>query len=363
MDTTEKIKVLYIDDESNNLFGFKAAFRTEYNILLANSATEGKALLQQHPDTHVIFCDQRMPDITGTQFFEDIASEYPDPVRILITGFTDVAAVVDSINKGQVFRYLTKPYQQEEIHAAIEQAYKYYMTGFMLRKKNEELQKANEDLDKFAYSVTHDIRGPILSILGALEIMKQTQSMEELHSICNMMEESALQVNDLIVNIHAYYSLQRGTIEIEEIDFKNLCQELAELHNIQLALANIKLTITVQQVETYHNSRVLLHLIINNLLSNAIKYQKDAEVNKFVNLSVQVNNGIATIKVADNGIGIETKYLDKIFNMFFRASESSTGSGFGLYNVKDALLKLKGDILVCSEIGKGSEFVITLPGK
>ena len=106
MTTPEKIKVLYIDDEQNNLNGFKATFRFDYAVLIASNTEHAKAHLKANSDISVILCDQRMPDITGSQFFEDIREDYPDPVRMLITGYADIESVIDAVNKGHIFRYI-----------------------------------------------------------------------------------------------------------------------------------------------------------------------------------------------------------------------------------------------------------------
>src|SRR5690349_20810595 len=115
------INVLYIDDEVDNLTSFKATFRRNFNITTVESADEGmKALEKQH--FHVILSDQRMPKMTGIEFFEAIQQKYPDPIRILITGYTDINAVIDAINRGQVYKYLTKPWIEEDVKIFVEKA-------------------------------------------------------------------------------------------------------------------------------------------------------------------------------------------------------------------------------------------------
>lgn len=134
------INVLYIDDEPHNLTAFKAAFRRDYNIYLAESAEEGKQVLDQH-GIHVILSDQRMPAVTGIEFFQSILNTHPEPIRILITGYTDVNAVIDAINLGQVYKYLTKPWNENDIRIFIDKAFEV----FRLRRENVEL--ANKLLD------------------------------------------------------------------------------------------------------------------------------------------------------------------------------------------------------------------------
>lgn len=137
------INVLYIDDEVNNLTAFKAGFRRMYNIVLAESAEEGVKALETN-EIHVILSDQRMPKMTGIEFFESILAVFPDPIRILITGYTDIGAVVDAINRGQVYKYLTKPWNEAEIKIAIENAFEV----FSLRKENLELTNQLIDINK-----------------------------------------------------------------------------------------------------------------------------------------------------------------------------------------------------------------------
>ncbi len=137
------ITVLYVDDEPNNLIAFRATFRRNFNIFIAESAEEGMKILEKE-NVHVILSDQRMPRMTGIEFFETILSRFPEPIRILITGYTDINAVIDAINRGQVYKYLTKPWHEDDIRNFIEKAYEV----FRLRKENTELTYQLLDANK-----------------------------------------------------------------------------------------------------------------------------------------------------------------------------------------------------------------------
>src|ERR1700743_4014251 len=128
--------VLYIDDEINNLNSFKASFRRDFEIYTAQSAREGRKILDSY-EIGVIITDQRMPGITGIEFLESILTIYPDTIRILLTGFSDMNAVMDAINRGQVYKYLVKPWQNEELKLYIQNALEFYH----LRKENKELAR------------------------------------------------------------------------------------------------------------------------------------------------------------------------------------------------------------------------------
>ncbi len=143
------IKVLYIDDEPNNITSFKAAFRRTFTIFTAESAAEGREILEKEP-IDVILSDQRMPKMTGIEFFQSILEVHPDPIRILITGYTDINAVIDAINVGQVYKYLTKPWNESDIKNSVEKAFEVVE----LRRKNKELTEklieANKKLEFLA---------------------------------------------------------------------------------------------------------------------------------------------------------------------------------------------------------------------
>lgn len=131
------IKILYVDDEENNLHAFKATFRRDYKIFLAISAKEAREILKEEV-VDLIITDQRMPEETGVEFLESIIPIYPDPIRLLLTGYTDIQAVIDAINKGQVYHYLTKPWEEDYLRTVIKNAFEIYM----LRKENEKLTEA-----------------------------------------------------------------------------------------------------------------------------------------------------------------------------------------------------------------------------
>jgi response regulator RpfG family c-di-GMP phosphodiesterase len=146
MSTSASINVLYVDDELHNLNSFKAGFRRLFNIFTAESALEGRKILEVE-NIHVIITDQRMPVMTGIEFLESIIPDFPDPIRILLTGYADINAVIDAINRGQVYKYIQKPWMDEDLRINIEKAFEIYS----LRKENRELTQqlilANKQLE------------------------------------------------------------------------------------------------------------------------------------------------------------------------------------------------------------------------
>ncbi|MFC5282742.1 ATP-binding protein [Pedobacter alpinus] len=358
-----KAKILYIDDEMNNLVGFKASLRLDYQILIAENVSKAYHYLEQYEDIKVIFCDQRMPEITGVQFFEDVQKKYPNPVRVLITAYTDVESIIDAINKGNIFRYVKKPWVESEIINAIQESIKYYQASSILAINNEELRSAYSELDKFAYSVSHDIRGPLVGLSGGISLALDTNNIDEIKDILRMMSKSVDKLDKFIINMHDYYSLERGKLKITSIDFNEIAKDLKDVYEIYAKSLAINFSITVSQEEDFWSDKINVNLILNNLIGNAIKYQRLECENKKVDVAITVLKGFATIKVSDNGHGIEEKYHDQIFTLFFRAHYYNVGSGLGLFNVKSAINKLNGKISVDSAVNHGSTFTAIIPNK
>jgi response regulator RpfG family c-di-GMP phosphodiesterase len=142
----QKIRILFVDDEEHNLISFKATFRTRYKIETAIGGLEAIEKLK-NLEFDIIITDQRMPRMTGVELLEQIIQTHPDPVRILLTGYTDMAAVIDAINKGKIFHYLTKPWNEEELDSTIQKAYQLYLEKKKMKDENQLLSITNEQLE------------------------------------------------------------------------------------------------------------------------------------------------------------------------------------------------------------------------
>jgi response regulator RpfG family c-di-GMP phosphodiesterase len=142
----KKINILYVDDEENNLVSFKATFRIKYNVFIAISAEEAMAILDAKP-IEIIITDQRMPNMTGVEFLEKVIEKYTDPMRILLTGYADMTAVIDAVNKGKIFHYLSKPWNEEELDMTIHRAYEVYQKSQEIKEMNQKLGISNDQLE------------------------------------------------------------------------------------------------------------------------------------------------------------------------------------------------------------------------
>jgi response regulator RpfG family c-di-GMP phosphodiesterase len=140
------ISILYVDDEANNLIAFRAVYRTKYTIFTALSGLEGLEILNEH-NINIVITDQRMPNMTGVEFLEKVIELHPAPIRILLTGYTDMSAIIDAVNKGSIYHYLNKPWDEEELDDIIKKAYEVYLKKIEIIEDNKELTMTNQQLE------------------------------------------------------------------------------------------------------------------------------------------------------------------------------------------------------------------------
>ena len=354
----DSISVLYIDDEEDNLFAFKASFRRNFKIFTATSAAEGLGVLNENL-VHVIIADQRMPQSTGVEFFDIVRKAYPDPIRILITGFSDIEAVIDSINKGNIFRYIKKPWNDLELETAVKNAYEVYETKKQLKTKIEELERTNDELNRFVYSTSHDLRSPLASVMGVLNLAKMEGSVIDPNGYMGMIESCVRKMDFFIIKVIEYYKSIRVDEAYENVDFRKLAEDSIELCRLQNPA--IVFDVLVNQPCDFGSDAFRISVIFNNLISNAVKYQKPEEPNQLVKIVVDADEKEANVLIEDNGVGIIEDHVNNVFKMFFRSNFTVTGLGIGLYIVKEALARIGGEISVKSVYGEGTSFRLKIP--
>jgi PAS domain S-box-containing protein len=227
-----------------------------------------------------------------------------------------------------------------------------------LQFQNDELKKINTELDRFVYSTSHDLRAPLANIAGLIEVIKFQKPNDEIEHCLDLMEKSIHKLDDFITDILRYSRNKRVEIKREEIDFKVLIEE--SLSSLGYYDKSIAVGVHVTQKKMFISDRYRLQIILNNLISNAFRYRKEGEGSK-IDITVKVQPKRAVISVVDNGIGIEKVHIPKIFDMFYRATNKTAGSGLGLFIVKETVGLLKGGIRVKSTFGEGADFELEVP--
>jgi two-component system, sensor histidine kinase and response regulator len=356
----DKIHVLYIDDEDNNLKSFKASLRKDFKIFTAIDAEEGLRIAQEE-EVHVVIADQRMPGLTGTEFFEKMVKINPDPIRILLTGYSDIASVIDAINKGEVYRFIDKPWNIEQIKNSIKNAADIYFMRRELKEKNQRLKKLHSEMNQFVYSLSHELRGPLMSISGVSKLAKLEVSDPNVLEYFEMIDTATGKLDDFIYKMLDFYRSTKIDNKVTEIHFVDILEQQMKAYEEKFDLSQFNIEVQVNQNFPFFSDDSKIRVILNNLFSNAVQFQKHQPGEKKINLAVEVNELEVSIVVSDNGIGIEDRFKEEVFNLFSRATQRNVGTGLGLYMVKEAVEQMGGKIFLDSEINQGTTMSIVLP--
>ena len=229
-----------------------------------------------------------------------------------------------------------------------------------IKVQNVNLEKTNAELDRFLYSTSHDLRSPLLSIKGLINIARGEAVKPDLQKYLNMIEERADRLDFFIRDIIDYSRNSRTGLSYDLVNMHQTVVEVQQNFQFLEGAADIDFRNEIIVEEVFvDRSRIMI--ILNNLISNGIKYHRQTGEGKWIKTTVSQTNSFLKIIVEDNGQGIHADRKDRIFEMFYRGTERSQGSGLGLYIVKEAIDKMYGKISVESTEGEGTSFTITIP--
>lgn len=231
---------------------------------------------------------------------------------------------------------------------------------FELKKKEVHLTKINEELDRFVYSASHDLRAPLLSVKGLTNLVRYEKINANVVDYIGKIEGRVNDLDRFIAEIIDHSRNSRLEVVKERFPLEPLVDEVIEKLRYMDKMGDIEF-MKKMDLEKVFSDRVRLNIILSNLLANAIKYSDPQKVKKWIKIRLYGHKKLTVIEVSDNGIGIEREHIPSVYNMFFRADKSSSGSGLGLYIVKEMIEKLGGDIFVESEFGSGTSFKVILP--
>ena len=242
-----------------------------------------------------------------------------------------------------VFTFLIYTYQTKEVN-----------------ERNRKLVKLNDELDSFSYSVSHDLKAPLTSIQGLLNIARLEEGKDAL-KYYDRIEKSVDKLDSFIKDIIDYSKNSRMDMRKENVNVKELVVGMTDNLAFLTNEKEIACNINIKENLVITTDKTRFTFIANNLLTNAFRYADLGKDKPFVSVSAQVNKDVFYMTIEDNGQGIKKDYQSKVFNMFYRANEFSSGSGLGLYIVKESLDKLNGSIDLKSELGIGTTISIKFP--
>lgn len=228
------------------------------------------------------------------------------------------------------------------------------------KKVEEELKIRNTELDNFVYKVSHDLRAPLSSILGLVNLAKMPGNDDNPHMYIDLMGQKVEQLDHFISDVLSHSKNLKLDVKVAKVNFKGLIDQTFTNLSHMKGADETKKKITISDKDFYSDPWRIAE-IFRNLISNAIKYRNLKFTESAIEIDISLDHSHCHIVFKDNGIGISAANLSKIFDMFYRASEQSEGSGLGLYIVKNAVDKMGGEVIVDSELGKGTTFRISLP--
>ena len=364
------LRILMLEDLEDDVGLIERTLRKEgMNFSYKRVDTEeefAECLEYFHPD--VILSDHALPQFNSLQALKICRKRSINAPFILVTGTVSEEFAVSCLKQG-ADDYVLKS-NMVRLPSAIQNALKQRnheakrrRAERALRKQNEELIKINKELDSFVYSVSHNLRAPLMSVLGLINLvqLENKNGDRNLNNYFQMMQHSIHKLDDTLKEILDYSRNARSVLNIAEVDISKMVLDSFERLKYMEGSEKIAKSVEVGNEVPFHTDAYRLSVIINNLVSNAIKYRDpQKQDNKIVVTGDRSDAGLL-LTFYDNGIGISEEYRPKIFDMFFRATERSEGAGLGLYIVKETVEKLHGNITVESRVGEGTTFKVTLP--
>lgn len=383
-------RLLVVDDEPAIASSIADLFRNRCEVVTATSGADGLAELASG-NVAVIICDQRMPRMTGAAFLGAAAVSNPDATRIMLTGYADLPAVVEAVNEGKIYFYLTKPWTGAELKSVVEKAFE---RNHLLRERRrliQELQQANATLEEKVRQRTrelsdnnialkesnrvkshvlgvaaHDLRTPLGGILGLAEILRvDNKAAEEATELVGLIYDTSKQMLTLINDLLDVSRIESGRLDLQvvPVEIGPYVSGIEKYNQLFASNKGIKLNVTygpMPPIASFDPQRI--RQVINNLLSNAFKFSQPGTA---VTLDVRTTDAGLAVVISDQGEGIRREELPVLFGAFQRTSTRPTGdeysSGLGLCICKQLVEAHGGRITVDSELGKGSRFAFTLP--
>lgn len=377
--------LLVVDDEPDLVQSVKDLLRFDFRVLGATRASEGLRIAhEEHPQ--VVMSDQRMPEMTGVEFLACLRDREPDTVRLLFTAFSDLQAVTDAINQGNVYRYITKPFQAEELKQILRQAVDHYNLqaerkrllqevqekNRLLEQANQDLLQANELKRAFIKVASHELRTPLTIVCGLAELAAGTNPHAPMHGWMSQIHTAGQRLRERVDQIVEYMQTENFA--------RPLTPRTVELRTLVRAAGDEVATFTERRnqrlvVETPDDLGTVtvepgkIHDSVVQLLVNAIKFTPDGGT---IHLSASRTSNGATITVRDTGAGIDAGSLPRVCDPFFTGFDVShhrsgtyefnrRGLGLGL-SVAKAFVEMHGGRLdIVSEPGQGTTATITLP--
>ena len=367
------VSILFVDDEPAILAAIKRLTRKiPAHFEFVTSPLQALALIAQK-SIDIIVSDMRMPEMDGVTFLSEVATNYPETIRIMLTGNADSDLVMSAINKGRIWSFIEKPWDSEQLVLTLQQA---IQTRNLMRTRvnhlYRELEQAklaadsgSQEKSNFLAVMSHEIRTPMNALLGSMELLTSTQLDDQQRQLLSNALTAGESLSTLVNDILDFSKIEAGKLQLSPQVFNTL-DLMDDLHSLFIERAKAK-NIGLMFCLSPQLSRQLLldkqrvKQILINLIANAIKFTQHGGVE----VSVYGNDSVLHFEVKDTGIGIKNDDIPKLFNKFVQADSSYKrqfeGTGLGLAITKQLTELMGGEVRVGSKEGQGSTFLVAIP--
>ena len=368
--------ILYVDDEPLALETFKAQFRNEFTVHTSSNGLEAQNLLNQH-DIAVVLADQRMPQTSGTELLTQIKEQHPKTVRMLITAYSDMDVVVEAINAGNVYRYLTKPYEEDDLRNTIRQGIEtFYLIGERERleaEKFELLQRMERSnrlaaIGTLAAGMAHEINNPLTAVSAFLQMMpdkrrEATHDAEYWDEFYKKVCEEMDRIHHLISRMLRYSRFSaKEEYNLEETDLNELLDGMITLLNPEAKkkgntfIKEFDSALPIGKMDAERMKQVFMNLVLNAIQAT----EKGTITLRTRETHDKTGGSMLEVTVSDNGSGISEEDLPHLFDPFF-TTKHHEGSGLGLLTCHQITETHRGYIEVESQPGLGATFTVRIP--
>jgi nitrogen-specific signal transduction histidine kinase len=355
-----KRDILYVDDEAENLIVFEASFDEYFNVVTADSAQQALALLERQAFP-VVVADQRMPRMSGAELFEAMRHKYPHTKRVMLTGYADSKAMLDAINQGQVFYFIKKPWEHDQVFSTLIRAIEAYDMSISNMVLQDRLVAADRcaTLGRSAAQLAHEM-GNQLCMLPLLELIEDRYGdQEDLVRMAGFARTTHERLVQIINEVKAFVRFEREEVVMQRLELSEVVHELVEFLRYERSLPLERFEVRVDCLASVNAHRVKLQQVLLNLLKNAAHAIRGRDDGR-ISLVVSSDNNNAIITVTDNGYGMSPEVARRIWEPFF-TTKGEEGTGVGL-DVARSIVEAHGGSIDCETApGAGARFTIRLP--
>lgn len=352
--------ILYVDDEPDNLAVFQASFEDDLNVLCVSDAQQALRVLESTP-IPVVVADQRMPGMSGVELFEILRQKHPHVKRIILTGYIDASAMLDAINKGQAFFFLTKPWRREQLLAVLIRALEAHRLELANSALTDQLV-ASQRLVMLGHAtarIAHEMSNQ-LCMLPLLEHIEASYATDrDLLQLAKLSRSMYERLTTLLDEVKAFVRSETREVAMDTLSLADAARELISFLAFDNQIDCSRLRLEIGSEPLVRGSKTKIQQVLCNLVKNAAFAIRGKE-NGQIRVVLSVDNGAALLVVEDNGCGISPQSKDRIWDPFF-TTKGEEGNGLGLDICRELVHSHQGKITCESEIGKGSRFLVRLP--